>query len=271
MESDFADADWDNVDASHSPQRYIEFLERISDTEWAQRAKEASYRAMRPSEGDVILDVGCGIGIDVDGLAEYVGSDGTVIGVDNSEAMVEEARARYGDTEAVQFEVDDATSLSFDDDRFDRARTERVLQHLSSPQDAITELKRVTRSGGLVMATEPDWTTYVLDMPGSEIATQVMDPEFASVQNPGLGQTLSRRFSEAGFADVQVQSYSLTIDDAERAVHSFRLQSRLKLMMEDDRITPEEADQWLQDLRQASENDRFLAAGTAFSVVARNP
>ncbi|WP_323171285.1 methyltransferase domain-containing protein [Natrialba sp. PRR66] len=271
MNYSFKETTWENVDDSHDPERYIEFLEDVSDTEWAQQAKEASYRAIRPREGDKILDLGCGIGIDVDGIAEYVGEDGTVVGADNSESMIETARARYGEQENVRFVVDDATDLSFSNDVFDRSRTERVLQHVPAPVDAIQEMKRVTQSGGFVMATEPDWMTYALDMPDSEIASDVIDSEFAPVQNPSIGRKLYRLFREAEFEDVHVNSYSLTLNDAETAVLTFRLKQRLKSMINAGLISQIEADQWLKSLEQASERDQFLAAGSAFSVVARVP
>jgi ubiquinone/menaquinone biosynthesis C-methylase UbiE len=51
-------------------------------------------RALRPRSGDVILDLGCGTGTEARVLAERVGPQGSVIGVDRSEAMVNEARTR---------------------------------------------------------------------------------------------------------------------------------------------------------------------------------
>lgn len=271
MDVSFGEVDWENIDDSHDPEQYIEYLESVSDTQWAKEAKEYSYRAIRPNEGDRILDLGCGIGVDVDGLAEYVGETGTVVGADKSESMVEEARKRYGDRENTRFVTDDATELSFSRDEFDRSRTSRVLQHVSRPKVAIQELKRVTRSGGLIWAVEPDWEMYLLDAPNSEIGSDIMDPQFVPVQHPSIGRKLYRLFSESGFDDIEANAHTVTIADAEKATLSFRLKTRLKAMIETGLISQDEAEQWLLEIRQASEKEQFLAAGTAFTVVARVP
>ena len=47
-----------------------------------------------PSRGDRVLDVGCGFGDTAQRLAELVGPDGEVVGIDAAERFIEVARAR---------------------------------------------------------------------------------------------------------------------------------------------------------------------------------
>lgn len=47
-----------------------------------------------PRLGDVVLDVGCGTGLDFPLLQERVGKDGTIVGVDTSLGMLRQARGR---------------------------------------------------------------------------------------------------------------------------------------------------------------------------------
>lgn len=59
---------------------------------WRRMAVDAL--ALRP--GDTVVEIGCGTGLNFALLEEAVGSDGRIIGVDISEAMLDGARKRAG-------------------------------------------------------------------------------------------------------------------------------------------------------------------------------
>ncbi|MDJ0754548.1 MAG: methyltransferase domain-containing protein [Ardenticatenaceae bacterium] len=65
--------------------------------------------------GDTIVDIGCGTGLNFPMIYEAVGSQGTIIGVDLSEAMLAEARqmALANGWENVQLVCADATQFEF--------------------------------------------------------------------------------------------------------------------------------------------------------------
>lgn len=119
--------------------------------------------------------------------AELVGSDGKVVGVDVSETTVEAARERGNEVSTVQFAVDDAHDLSFPDESSDAARADRVLQHLASPAEAPSELRRVTRPGGCVGISDLDWATAIIDTPGG-YSERFLSLEFASLRTPNMGR-----------------------------------------------------------------------------------
>src|SRR5437879_9758152 len=142
-------AQFSNVDASGDPAALVRYLD---DT--AQRLRElkrASYALLDLKPGDAVLDVGCGPASDVLELERVVGPTGRTVGVDVSEAMVEEARRRATAAGSrAQFEVAPAESLPFPDATFDAVRTERVLMHVADPARAVDEIARVTnRAAGL--------------------------------------------------------------------------------------------------------------------------
>jgi ubiquinone/menaquinone biosynthesis C-methylase UbiE len=70
--------------------------------------------------GQAVLDLGCGPGTDLGVLAEAVTAAGVVVGVDRDQAMIEAARERSADQPLADRAVD-------------RARTDRVLQHVVDP------------------------------------------------------------------------------------------------------------------------------------------
>ena len=95
------------------------------------------------------LDVGCGDGA----FDTYLGEIGSLEGVDASEAMVEKARQTNPDG---VYRVADGTVMPYDQDSFDLVFTVCVLHHVEPGErdPFVTELRRVTRPGALVVAFE---------------------------------------------------------------------------------------------------------------------
>lgn len=96
------------------------------------------------TRGSRVLDVGTGPGL-VAGVVIKRG--GHAVGIDFSEAMLEEARQRYPD---IEFRQASAESLPFEDAEFDAVVSNFVVHHLGRPEKALTEAFRVLRRGGRI-------------------------------------------------------------------------------------------------------------------------
>ena len=119
---------------------------------------------LRP--GQKVLDVGCGPGTDTVALGQIVGSSGTVSGLDHDAAMVAEAdrRARDSGVSAwVKHRLGEASALPWEANEFDASRSERLLEHLLRPEDALVEMVRVTKPGGRVVVLDTDWGSLSTD------------------------------------------------------------------------------------------------------------
>lgn len=112
-------------------------------------------------EDSVIVDVGCGLGFMGSKLAEFV-PNGKVIGVDLDPKLIEEARRKAisRGTGVQEFRVGNAYKLPLDDDSVDLSICQTLLMHLDEPLRSIEEMKRVTKTGGRVVAIEPDYASY---------------------------------------------------------------------------------------------------------------
>jgi len=82
------------------------------------------------------LDLGCGPGIDTIPLAQFVGRNGQVIGLDIDNKMIEVANKKAideGVTDRVIHKHIDANSIPYHSDHFNSCRSERLLQHVAIP------------------------------------------------------------------------------------------------------------------------------------------
>ncbi len=101
-------------------------------------------------DGGHVLDVGCGTGSLTSELARRP-NIASVKGMDFSAAYVVHARSRVDDAR-IEFLVGDACAMPFPDGSFDAALSQLVLHFIPQPDQAIKEMRRVTRPGGTVAA-----------------------------------------------------------------------------------------------------------------------
>ncbi|MGN6563545.1 MAG: methyltransferase domain-containing protein, partial [Thermomicrobiales bacterium] len=132
---------------SHSGDLALKMRHLDTVAQESTQRKQQVYARLQVREGQRVLDVGCGVGVDTLPLARLVGPAGRVEGVDVDAAAVAEANRRAaaaGMREWVEHQVCDAETLPFADDSFDACHSERVFMHLIRPEAVFAEIVRVT-------------------------------------------------------------------------------------------------------------------------------
>ena len=119
------------------------------DVFWAARSYEdacdrTALRALLPSGGGRLIEVGAGFGRLAD---EYAGYEGVVL-LDSSEVHVAAAIETVGGDARFEVHLGDALALPFPDASFDVAVCVRVLHHFDDPRPLMAELGRIVRPGG---------------------------------------------------------------------------------------------------------------------------
>lgn len=100
---------------------------------------------LAPKPGERILDVGCGTG---QLTAEIALSGAEVVGIDNSPAMLEQARKNYAE---LRFELADVTALDYRDE-FDAVFSNAVLHWVRDAGTAAAAIGRALKPGGRFVA-----------------------------------------------------------------------------------------------------------------------
>jgi len=100
--------------------------------------------------GAVVLDIGCGAGMDVLLAARRVGPGGRAIGVDMTEAMRRRAAAGAAASGLANVDIreGDATHLPVDDHSIDVVISNGVLNLVPDKHKAVAEIARVLKPGG---------------------------------------------------------------------------------------------------------------------------
>jgi len=106
------------------------------------------------SPGDVAIDAGCGSGRALAPLRRAVGSQGAVLGVDATPAMLREA-ARLGRKSISVCAVGDVGRLPLRSGCAAGILAAGLLPHLSDPADALQEMARVAQPGARLAVFHP--------------------------------------------------------------------------------------------------------------------
>lgn len=177
---------------------------------WSRGAGEVFLEWLAPKPGACWLDVGCGTGSFTELIVDRC-EPSAVSAIDPERAQIDHARDRPA-TRQVDFRVGDALALPFADRSFDIVAAGLVLNFVSDPDIAVSEMRRVARRGAMVGA-------YVWDFAADLSPTWPFRQglrELGALVAPTPGAEgsslsgLSALFERAGFNGVVTRSIDVT-------------------------------------------------------------
>jgi ubiquinone/menaquinone biosynthesis C-methylase UbiE len=162
-------------------------------------------------EGDVVLDLGSGAGIDCFLAAKRVGPEGKVIGVDMTPEMVEKARinARRGGYGNVEFRLGEIESLPVADNSVNLIISNCVINLVPDKKRAFAEAFRVLGPGGRLMVSD-----IVLQKDLPEYIKNSVRAYVGCLSGASMKEQYIDAIRAAGFGDVKiVDEKSFPVDD----------------------------------------------------------
>ncbi len=158
------------------------------------------------SQGSSVIEAGCGTGAALSDILRIVGTNGRITGNDTTKAFVESARARAEKLGAsnARYEIGDIRSIPAKDGEFDAAFCDKVLIHAGPPKAALSEMARVTRSGGHVGAIE--WLPFFAISSSRPETVDALNAIFRKAcYDYFVSLNLARHLHSAGLKDVRTK------------------------------------------------------------------
>lgn len=175
---------------------------------WTDGFTALLRRQLAPIETQTILDLGCGVGILSDKLYSTAPGPADVLGVDIDISRIR--HAKRGVAAAGQ-------SLPFAPASFSATVAILTLQHIAEPLPVLSEMGRVTRPGGLLLAVEADNRNQRLYVSAGDAALEQSYAAFwekVALANPEihfqLGPHLPSLFVDAGLDQCQTEGFLAT-------------------------------------------------------------
>ena len=160
-------------------------------------------------EGDVVLDLGSGAGIDVLLAAQCVGESGRAIGIDMAPEMIEKAlkNAEEAGAKNVEFRLGEIESMPVEDESVDWVISNCVINLAPDKDIVFQEVHRVLKPGGKLLVSDivanhlPKWLRSTISNWANCISGALPEDQYLdSIRRAGLEEV--QVFSKSPYAKI---------------------------------------------------------------------
>jgi SAM-dependent methyltransferase len=223
-----------------------------------------------------VADLGCGVGMVTELLVELVGLYGHVVGVDSSPAQLAQTRVKLGGgTKNLSLVSASATETGLAPDSFDLVYCRFLLMHVPQPEQALREMLRLLKPGGILVCEDGDLTAAGSHPPSALDAFADLWGRLGPKR--GVDYTLGRRLFQlvlaAGFPSPEI-SFNQPVEarGVGKRLLLLSIIEAAQAFIDEGLITLEELDRTLDEMRLATGDDAIVALMPRMSQIwARKP
>lgn len=156
--------------------------------------------------GITVLDIGCGTGSISKDIANNIGANGKVIGIDNTESFIKSGQQSYQSVANLELIAVDLFDYN-PDIKFDLIVSARTLQWLSNPKEALIKMKSLLKPNGQISILDYDHSNLIWNPlpPESmqEFYSTFLKWRADAGMNNKIAEDLPQLLQEAGFHSIE--------------------------------------------------------------------
>ncbi len=251
-----------------------ERLESRAKHPFIQRVMADYLDALDVDSAETVLDLGTGTGMAARVVARRPGFNGTVTGIDLSPYLVDLAE-RYAQEEGfgdrLSFRVGDTRTLELESDTFDTVIAHTLFSHIDQPLDALDEIRRVLRPGGMIALFDGDYAsmTFALDDPleGKNSDEKIIS---AISAQPFAMRIMPRLIRQAGLTLEHARAYAMT-EVGEADYWKTSVETYARLAAQSGAMSEAAAGAWLEEVKRSSDAGTFFGSCNYITYIVRRP
>lgn len=158
---------------------YYDFLMKILTLGRETKLRQLELDIVKISEGNNVLEVGCGTGTLTLLAKGRTGTSGKVCGIDAAPEMIQRAKMKANrQNKDVELQVSDISNIPYDNNKFDVVMCSFMIFHISSEkrETGFKEIFRVLKSNGAVVIVD------TIKEEGINILNNSMNPLFSEIE-----------------------------------------------------------------------------------------
>lgn len=165
------------------------------------------FLKLKLSSGDLVLDVGSGLGQMTHRISQAVGENGFCLGIERDQNQLAQASKNFRSAK-LEFRQGDALQIPLhphEIGKFNFVHCRFLLEHLSNPAKAVNEMVNALKPGGRILLADDDHQTMVLypEPKGFQsLWTAYMDSYVEVGNDPFVGRKLPRLLLDAGLHSI---------------------------------------------------------------------
>lgn len=188
--------------------------------------KKTSYSDFEGFRNETIIDVGCGTGVDLEGLSCYLDASNRIIGVEIDPGSYKKATSKTSNFDNVDVLNSDILTVELKNNSIKGFRFERVFQHLDRTPEVLNIVFDKLIKGGVLSIIETDWAGLTFYSENTHVEQKVKEYfSLKKVRNGLASRVLPSSLNKKGFEILDIKNNWINLSGKEEINSIVELQS----------------------------------------------